>query len=112
MLILLFYIFFCIKLSYNKKYNNFNSHLDNTLNSRKILTYSGYDKPRIFIYNDEMEMYKIFKIYYSKNILNILQNPFVSNTTKIEIINKEKIFNNELNLFTGGLINDWNFNIN
>ena len=60
------------------------------------------------LFNKDHDSERIIKLYEDKIKLDYLQCTTISNTTKIETLEKEKsplVFD----LFAGGLLNDWDF---
>jgi hypothetical protein len=71
--------------------------------------YNGFDH-RCIIFNESKEQDKLYKIYdhfENKKILDILENENVSLTTKLLLLQDNRI--KSPNLFAGGLMKDFDF---
>ena len=105
----------CMYSKFNLKKININ--LDNTetykfLDGEAGTKLEGHDTRHIFIDNNK-EMFKINKYLEMKQILKTLENDKVGIHDKLTIIKNYDLleYNMNNNLFGGGLLDDWNFNI-
>ena len=103
-------------ISNNKIHKKLNEQYTNLLNNNmpelNSNNSSGYDKR--FSDIDELENLADINInIHRKRILDVLINPDLATLQKINIINKYNILNDNLNIniYAGGLLNDFNFTI-
>ena len=81
--------------------------------------YDGYDMRFInpnnsensFIFLNESKLNNYHEIFNKYKLYKLLKNENISINTKLELIKKEKIFDNNIipNITKGGLYKDWNF---
>ena len=90
------------------KTNNFINNLKNTKNDT-----SGIDE-RPNVYNDYIEeLSQIYINIHKKRVLDALINPNIATLQKIDIINEYDILPStmKINIYEGGLLDDYNFTI-
>ena len=109
----LFYFILHLMCLYNKKYNfsnNFNEKLNqHSINIENEVDSKGMDE-RPFVDNTNLDLISIN--IHKKRILDSLLSPNVSSFHKSKIINEYDILKNEdNNILNGGLLDDFNFDI-
>jgi len=89
-----------------------NKYNIDTSKFNKTIDLQGHDS-RYNNSNDDidMELYNIYNIYNKKLLLNILESTHCSTEDKLYTIDKYDIINknNIINIYAGGLFNDFNF---
>mgnify|MGYP003339083578 CR=1 FL=1 len=98
-------------LKYNKLYVNFNDL--SVEENEDENSQNGHDGRYNKIENNSEELYNIARFLELQKILNKLESKKIGTIEKLKIIEYYDILENNYknNLYVGGLLDDWNFNI-
>ena len=93
--------------SSHERFNNFlrNNNIDEKMNT------TGIDQRPLINIDNDLELMNININIHRKRILDVLINPNVATLQKVDIINKYNILYIDNNIFNGGLLDDFNFDI-